>query len=85
MTLKRKLGTDSKSINNGAKASRALNVETKKKVLTKNEVMLECKALEKKYEELIIEKDNLLKKNCSNGKSRQKYSNNCRTRKSNQA
>ena len=59
MTMKRKLGTDSKSINNGTKAP---NVETKKKVLTKNELMLEFKALEKKYDELLTEKDNLLKK-----------------------
>ena len=34
----------------------------KKKVLTKIELTLEYKALEKKYEELIIEKDNLLNK-----------------------
>ena len=56
MTMKRKLGTDSKSIN------KAPNVETKKKVLTKNELMLEFKALEKKYDELLTEKDNLFRK-----------------------
>ena len=70
MTLKRKLGSEIKSIDKGTKALRAPNVETKKKALTKNELMLKFDALEKKYEEILLEKDNLLKKNCSSEKSR---------------
>ena len=62
MTLKRKIGVDPKSVETGIKVVQALNTDKKKKPLTKNELMIEFKALEKKHEEVIIENDNLKKK-----------------------
>ena len=55
MTLKRKLGTDSKVTDNETKATRIPIVDRKKKPLTKSELMTEFKALEKKHEELLVE------------------------------
>ena len=55
MTLKRKLGTDSKVTDNETKATRIPIVDRKKKPLTKSELMMEFKALEKKHEELLVE------------------------------
>ena len=62
MTLKRKMSTESKMLEKDTKASKVKIVERKKKPLTKNELLAEYNALEKKYEEVIKENDILLKK-----------------------
>ena len=62
MTLKRKLGTDSKATDNDTKVKRIPIFDRKKKPLTKNKLMTEYKALEKKHEELMVENNKLREK-----------------------
>ena len=63
MTLKRKLGTDSKgTTDNETKAIRIPIVDRRKKPLTKNELMTEFKALEKKHDQLMEENNKLREK-----------------------
>ena len=62
MTLKRKLGSDIKNIDIEKKAINIPIIDRKKKPLTKNELMTEYKALEKKHEELQVENEKLREK-----------------------
>ena len=64
MTLKRKIGTEPKSLDNdnGMKTSKVQIVERRKKPLTKNELLVENKALSDKNEQLIKENQQLLQK-----------------------
>ena len=62
MTLKRKLGSDIKNIDIEKKAINIPIIDRKKKPLTKNELMTEYKALEKKHEELMVENNKLREK-----------------------
>ena len=68
MTLKRKIETGSKNSGNGPKASKVQVVESrnkpevKKKTLIKSEIIINYKALEEKYENIVKENErNLLK------------------------
>ena len=56
------MSTESKMLVKDTKASKVKIVERKKKPMTKNELMAEYNALEKKYEEVIRENEMLLKK-----------------------
>ena len=68
MTLKRKIETGSKNSGNGQKASKVqlvearMKPEAKKKPLTKSEIIINYKALEENYENIVKENErNLLK------------------------
>ena len=57
MSLKRKIEKEFKNSGNGAKASKVKVIETKKKPLTKSELMLKYKALEENFETLVKENE----------------------------
>ena len=52
MSLKRKIEKELKNSGNCPRASKVKIIESKKKALTKNELMIEFKALEEKYKTL---------------------------------